>query len=116
MQELRDLDEEVRENYLEILTRCYLAFESVHQYVNDLKFFISEINDGMYIQQSLESIFQDGEGKQLLVGLNEQLFIMRECSNNKNMIHSYRLKHYFYMVQCCLFLICTFRELYVNEF
>lgn len=65
--ELRELDEEVRENYLEILTRCYLAFESVHQYINDLKFFISEVNDGMYIQQSLESILQDDEGKQLLV-------------------------------------------------
>lgn len=66
-QELQDLDEEVRENYLEILTRCYLAFESVHQYVSDLKFYIHEVNEGMYIQQSLESILQDGEGKQLLV-------------------------------------------------
>lgn len=66
-QELRDLDDEVRENYLEILTRCYLAFESVHQYVSDLKFFLHEVNDGTYIQQSLESILQDGEGKQILV-------------------------------------------------
>lgn len=66
-QELRDLDDEVRENYLEILTRCYLAFESVHQYVSDLKYFLHEVNDGTYIQQSLESILQDGEGKQILV-------------------------------------------------
>lgn len=67
-QELRDLDDEVRENYLEILTRCYLAFESVHQYVSDLKYFLHEVNEGMYIQQSLESILQDVEGKQILVG------------------------------------------------
>lgn len=68
-QTLRDLDDEVRENYLEIITRCYLAFESVHQYVSDLKYFLHEVNDGMYIQQSLESILQDDEGKQLLVSL-----------------------------------------------
>lgn len=68
LQELRDLDDEVRENYLEILTRCYLAFESVHQYVSDLKYFLHEVNEGMYIQQSLESILQDVEGKQILVG------------------------------------------------
>lgn len=65
--ELRDLDDEVRENYIDILSRCFLAFESVHQYVSDLKFFIQEVNDGMYIQQSLETILQDSEGKQLLV-------------------------------------------------
>lgn len=64
---LRDLDDEVRENYLDLLSRCFLAFESVHQYVSDLKFFIQEVNDGMYIQQSLETILQDNEGKQLLV-------------------------------------------------
>lgn len=64
---LRDLDDEVRENYLDILSRCFLSFESVHQYVSDLKFFIQEINDGIYIQQSLETILQDSEGKQLMV-------------------------------------------------
>lgn len=66
-QELQDLDDEIRENYLEIITRCYLAFESIHQYISDLKFFLHEVNDGMYIQQSLEMILQDCEGKQLLV-------------------------------------------------
>lgn len=65
--ELHELDEEIRENYLEILSRCFLAFESIHQYVSDLKFFIQEVNDGMYIQQSIETILQDVEGKQLIV-------------------------------------------------
>ncbi|XP_059615254.1 WASH complex subunit 5 [Phlebotomus argentipes] len=63
---LQDLDNEFRDNNIEILTRFYLAFESVHQYVVDLKTFIQEVNDGIYIQQSLESILQDDEGKQLL--------------------------------------------------
>lgn len=34
--ELQDLDEEFRENNIEILTRFYLAFESVHKYIVDL--------------------------------------------------------------------------------
>ncbi|GAB0089631.1 WASH complex subunit homolog 5 [Sergentomyia squamirostris] len=63
---LQDLDNEFRDNNIEILTRFYLAFESVHQYVVDLKTFIQEVNDGIYIQQSLESVLQDDEGKQLL--------------------------------------------------
>lgn len=67
LQELRELDEEIRENHLEILNRAYLAFESIHQYVSDLKYFVQELNDGIYIQQSVESVLQDEEGKQLLV-------------------------------------------------
>ena len=35
-QELQDLDEEFRENHIEILTRFYKAFESVHKYITDL--------------------------------------------------------------------------------
>lgn len=34
--ELQDLDEEFRENNIEILSRFYLAFESVHKYIIDL--------------------------------------------------------------------------------
>ncbi|CAD7002477.1 unnamed protein product [Ceratitis capitata] len=64
--ELQDLDDEVRENYLDLLTRFYLAFESTHQYAVDLKHFIDELNRGYYIQQTLESVLQDGEGKQLM--------------------------------------------------
>ena len=36
LQGLEDLDEEFKDNHLEILTRFYLAFESVHKYVMDL--------------------------------------------------------------------------------
>lgn len=64
--ELQDLDEEFRENYIEILTRFYRAFESTHQYANDLNHFIEELNEGYYIQQTLESVLQDEEGKQLM--------------------------------------------------
>ena len=36
LQELQDLDEEFRENHLDIITRFYLAFESIYKYVTDL--------------------------------------------------------------------------------
>lgn len=66
-QELQDLDEEFRENYLETITRFYLAFESIHTYIMDLNHFIDDLDDGMFIQQSMESVFVDVEGKQLMV-------------------------------------------------
>ena len=34
--ELQDLDEEFQENNIEIVTRFYLAFQSVHKYIVDL--------------------------------------------------------------------------------
>lgn len=52
---------------MEILRRAYLIFEAVYQYVVDLQFYLRELNEGFYIQQNLETIFNDAEGKQLLV-------------------------------------------------
>lgn len=61
------MDQEFRENNIEILTRFYLAFESIHQYITDLKNFLQELNEGIFIQQNLETVLQDHEGKQLMV-------------------------------------------------
>ncbi|KAF5292891.1 hypothetical protein FQR65_LT11143 [Abscondita terminalis] len=63
---LRDLDEEFRDNHIEIINRFYLAFESIHTYVVDLNQFLDELDDGVYIHQSLESIFSDSEGCQVM--------------------------------------------------
>ncbi|XP_028673445.1 WASH complex subunit 5 [Erpetoichthys calabaricus] len=64
--ELQDLDEEFRENNIEILTRFYLAFESVHKYIVDLNRYLDDLNEGVYIQQTLESVLLNEDGKQLL--------------------------------------------------
>ncbi|XP_038666102.1 WASH complex subunit 5 isoform X2 [Scyliorhinus canicula] len=64
--ELQDLDEEFRENHIEILTRFYLAFESVHKYIFDLNRFLDDLNEGVYIQQTLEAVLLNEDGKQLL--------------------------------------------------
>lgn len=63
---LSDLDEFIRDNYSRILSRFYLAFESVFEYANNLNNFIRELNVGDFIQESLETIFQDPEGAQLI--------------------------------------------------
>lgn len=64
--ELQDLDEEIRENYIEILTRFYLAFESVHKYIVDLNRYLEDLSEGVYIQQTLESVLLNEDGKQLM--------------------------------------------------
>ncbi|XP_020285658.1 WASH complex subunit strumpellin [Pseudomyrmex gracilis] len=63
---LQETDEELRNNFSDILARFYLAFESIHKYVTDLNFYIDELGDGVYIHQSLDSIMFNEEGKQLM--------------------------------------------------
>ncbi|XP_065308366.1 WASH complex subunit 5 [Dermacentor albipictus] len=69
---LQDRDEELRENYIDILTRFYLAFESIHKYTIDLNRFLEDLDEGIYIQQSLESVLVNDDGKQLMC---EALFL-----------------------------------------
>ncbi|KAK2144442.1 hypothetical protein LSH36_756g00059 [Paralvinella palmiformis] len=63
---LEDLDEEFKENHIDILTRFYLAFESIHKYVTDLNRFLEDLDEGVYIQQTLESVLLNEDGKQLM--------------------------------------------------
>ena len=71
-QELQDRDEEFRDNHIEILTRFYKAFESIHKYVVDLNRFLEDLEEGIYIQQTLENVLLNIDGKQLLVSENLQ--------------------------------------------
>ncbi|XP_054840736.1 WASH complex subunit 5 [Eublepharis macularius] len=64
--DLLDLDDEFRENNIEILTRFYLAFQSVHKYIVDLNRYLDDLNEGIYIQQTLETVLLNEDGKQLL--------------------------------------------------
>jgi len=67
LQQLQDLDEEFRENYIDILRRFYLVFESLHKYITDLNRFLDDLEEGLFIQQTLESMLLNEEGKQLMV-------------------------------------------------
>jgi WASH complex subunit strumpellin len=65
--ELQSLDDELKTNHLELLNRFYLAFEGIHKYVSDLVRFLDDLDEGIYIQQNIDSILLNTDGKQLLV-------------------------------------------------
>ena len=64
--DLQVLDDEFKLNHLEILTRFYLAFESIHKYVVDLTRFLEDLEEGIYIQQNVDTVLFNFDGKQLL--------------------------------------------------
>ncbi len=64
--ELRNLDEEFRENYLEILERYYLVFLSIYQYISDWELYISHVNKGVFVQHTIETILMSKEIRHLL--------------------------------------------------
>ncbi|CAH0761226.1 unnamed protein product [Diatraea saccharalis] len=63
---LQDLDDDLKEKYMELINRFYLLFENIYQYIVDLNNFIEQLHDGAFIQQNFETVMRDVEGKQLL--------------------------------------------------
>lgn len=63
---LMDIDDEIRESHRSILGRIYSAFESIHRYVSDLNGFLQDLNEGTFIQRTLENMFLNEDGKQLM--------------------------------------------------
>lgn len=70
---LQERDEEFKESFLDILTRFYLAFESIHKYALDVRQLVLDIEEGLYIQTTLEGLLLDQDGRQLLC---EGIFLM----------------------------------------
>ena len=64
--DLQDLDAEFKNNQMDLLKRFYLTFESVHKYICDLNRFIEDLEEGIYIQQNLDTVLFNEDGKQLL--------------------------------------------------
>jgi WASH complex subunit strumpellin len=64
--EIRNIDEEFRENYIEILERFYLLFYSIYQFITDLETYVEQVNDGIYVQHTLETILMSKEIRHLL--------------------------------------------------
>ena len=55
-----------------MLSRFYKLFETVHGYAIDFKNYLNELEEGRFIQNSIETLFLDMDGKQLLC---ESLFL-----------------------------------------
>ncbi|KAL4459953.1 hypothetical protein ABPG74_003479 [Tetrahymena malaccensis] len=64
--DLVDLDELFKSNYMELLQRFYILFESIYLYHKDLNVFIEQVQEAVYIQYSFEVMLADPEGKKLI--------------------------------------------------
>lgn len=53
-QDLLDRDDAFQESHIEIITRFYRLFESIFKYVKDLVRYLNDLEEGVFIQQSLE--------------------------------------------------------------
>jgi WASH complex subunit strumpellin len=51
---LAELDEEFKDEHLELLKRFYQLFQSILKYVQDLKQYIEDLNEGVFIQHQVE--------------------------------------------------------------
>ncbi|XP_012278891.1 WASH complex subunit 5 isoform X2 [Orussus abietinus] len=63
---LQEVDEELRDSYSDVLSRFYSAFENIYKYISELNNYINELEAGFYIQQTVESVMLNEEGKQLM--------------------------------------------------
>lgn len=58
---MAELDDEFKENYLQILKRFWLLFESIYKYFFDLNQYITDVEEGVYISSTLEVRPQNSE-------------------------------------------------------
>ena len=52
--ELLELDEDFREAHLDVLERFYKLFESMYNYIKDMVQFFQDLEDGYFMQHSLD--------------------------------------------------------------
>eukprot|EP01114_Cavostelium_apophysatum_P004875 TRINITY_DN1530_c0_g1_i1.p1 TRINITY_DN1530_c0_g1~~TRINITY_DN1530_c0_g1_i1.p1 ORF type:complete len:883 (+),score=302.78 TRINITY_DN1530_c0_g1_i1:200-2848(+) len=64
--QLMDMDQEFKDNHIEILRRFYILFESIYKYIKDLVQYYEDLEEGVYVQHTLEHILLNNDGKQLL--------------------------------------------------
>mmetsp|Transcript_12172 Transcript_12172/g.44420 ORF Transcript_12172/g.44420 Transcript_12172/m.44420 type:complete len:1190 (+) Transcript_12172:96-3665(+) len=65
--ELVEADDELRESSLGMLTRFFLLFEGIAKFHADLCKLLKDLDEGLYIQHSLQTVLTHDEGRQLLV-------------------------------------------------
>ena len=64
--DLIDLDDEFRENHIQILERFYMLFESIFKYISDFLRYLEELEEGVFIQHTFEGVLLNQDGKQLM--------------------------------------------------
>jgi WASH complex subunit strumpellin len=74
--QLKKLDERFCDEHFDTLTRFYLTFEAVQRHAADLNRFIVDLEDEVFIGQSLESVLADHESRQLICEAHFQMGYM----------------------------------------
>jgi WASH complex subunit strumpellin len=62
-----ELDEGFKETYIEIIERFYNMFESIYNYYSLVITYLNDIQEGKFIEFSLDVILGDQEGKVVLI-------------------------------------------------
>lgn len=65
--ELVTLDDEFREDCSTVVERFFLLFDGIVRYYKDLIRYLDNLQEGAYIQTTVESVLENEEGRQLLV-------------------------------------------------
>ena len=60
-QELFDKDDDFRDNNIELIERFYSLFDSIYQYITDWTTFVSQVNQGHFIQHTIDTILAHKE-------------------------------------------------------
>lgn len=64
--ELSELDSEFYDTHEEVINRFYALFESIYRYHQDFDKYIRDLEEGFYVQHSVDNILLHVTGKQLL--------------------------------------------------
>lgn len=64
---LIELDEAFKETYIDIIERFYNLFESIYTYYTSLSTYLADVNEGRYLEFTLENVLQDESGKRLII-------------------------------------------------
>ena len=64
--ELIARDSEIWDVHGPIISRVFDLFESVYKYIKDFVKYVNDLRDGVYLQQTVEGVLLDEDGKQLM--------------------------------------------------
>ncbi|CAK9191029.1 unnamed protein product [Sphagnum troendelagicum] len=65
--EMVALDEEFREEYSVVVERFFLLFDGIVKYYKEFMRYLESLQEGLHVQDTVESVLEDEDGRQLLV-------------------------------------------------
>ncbi|GET89819.1 hypothetical protein, conserved [Leishmania tarentolae] len=81
--ELLVLDKEFYETHMELLEKLMALFRGIYGYVTELNRYVREIQDGQYVAQTLDTVLESLDGRQLLCELYHLYGVMLLLMDHK---------------------------------